>query len=136
MKSITIKIIAVAIVIIIFLTQHLSIYAHPYVLNIGYDDCNPPTNSNGTIKYNQDGEDEMWYSIAGINSEDVNNPANNIYCEYHLNESITTIRYYFADSAKDDPDYTWTTDIYKEYIKTMSHDEAIAKAEEFFEENR
>ena len=52
MKNIIIKNITIVLIIIMCLPQYLIIYAHQSVLNIEYDDCNPPTNANGTIKPN------------------------------------------------------------------------------------
>lgn len=116
MKKISIKVWTTLIVINICIFLGLSAFAHSDVLDVEYDECSPPTYTNGSIVFYQDGEDEMWYSIAALNTEDEENPENNIYCEYHLNDTITTIKYYFEDTAEFNSNYTWTTDIYRYYI--------------------
>ena len=70
MKNQFMKIITIVLAITMCLTQYLTIYAHQFVLNIGYDYCDPPVNADGTIKSNQDGDDEMWYCIAGLNTKE------------------------------------------------------------------
>lgn len=69
------------------------------MLNVGYDDCSPTIDSNGAIESNQDGEDEMWYCLLWGNHE------------RHISHNVTTVKYYFANEAKDDSTYTWTTDL-------------------------
>ena len=91
-----------------------------------YDDCIVPTNSFGNIICD-DGEDECWY-ILNARWEGVVTHIPYDAC-YHLSHEIYTIKYYFNDSSQDDPNYTWVTDPYKEYIKTMSHEDALIQAE-------
>ena len=80
------------------MVPYSTIFAHPEVLDVTYDVCQPVEN--------QEGEDELWYLLYRPFLE---------YDEYlHLSEDTTIIRYYFSDYAKDDLDYTWTTDVSKE----------------------
>ena len=78
----------------------ISAYAHEALLDIEYDECELTFKDNGSTA--DTGEDEIWYYLS---SRDISNYVR------HLDDKTQTIRYYFADSAKDDNTYTWTTDI-------------------------
>ena len=133
MKNKMIRVISLVIILTMFAISCLPVYAHESVLNVEYDPCNQSVDDEGDVVSN--GEDEMWYSIAGINVKDTSNPENNVYCEYHLNESITTIKYYFEECSELDTNYTWTTDIYKYYMSQgMTNSDAISQAETMEEE--
>ncbi len=106
-------------------SQGTTIYAHKSILSVEYDDCQPTKDINGDVLVNSDGIDEMWYytqrpviDFLGVVIDG----------EYHLDHDVQTIKYYFEPTSFLSS-YTWTTDIYKEYIKTMPHEEALAKSE-------
>ena len=96
-----------------------------------YDDCEPPKDEDGEVIANCDGEEEIWYynkrpviDFSGIVIDG----------EYHLDNEVQTIKYYFEPTSFLFS-YTWTTDIYKEYInKEMSHEDAMEQAELMAEE--
>ena len=88
------------VIICILLTSNVLVYAHEALLDVEYDDCTLTIGDKGTPT--NDGKDEIWYYLY---SSEVANHVN------HLDDKTQTIRYYFADSAKDDNTYTWTTDI-------------------------
>ena len=76
----------------------MTTFAHPNILDVPYGTCQPTQN--------QEGEDELWYLLYRPLLE---------YKEYfHLSEDMPIIRYYILDHAKDNLDYTWTTDVSKE----------------------
>lgn len=77
----------------------ISAYAHEALLDVDYDDCVVDLERGTPV---DDGKDEIWYYLY---SSEVANHVN------HLDDKTQTIRYYFADSAKDDDTYKWTTDI-------------------------
>lgn len=111
------------------MSSNISTYAHEILLNIEYDDCEVTLDRGTPVN---EGENEIWYYL--ISRQDLALEYNGeclIYIDYtrHLDHETTTIRYYFADSAKDDNTYKWTTDIYEEYRKIMSEEEAQAEAE-------
>ena len=112
-KNILVYVLAV----IIFLTSGVLTYAHEALLDVEYDDCEVDLEKGTPVN---DGEDEIWYYL---NSRRLAN-----YVQ-HIDHETQTIRYYFADRAKDDRNYTWTTDIYTEYLKTMSPELALEEAE-------
>ncbi|MCM1260875.1 MAG: hypothetical protein NC182_07095 [Prevotella sp.] len=77
---------------------HTTIFAHPNVLDVAYDAYQSTQD--------QEEENELWYLLHRSHIE---------YDEYlHLSEDTTIIRYYFSDYAKNDLDYTWTTDVSEE----------------------
>lgn len=77
---------------------HMTTFAHPNILDVTYDMCQPAQN--------QEGEGELWYLLYRPLLE----------CKeyFHLGEDMPVIRYYVLDHAKDNLDYTWTTDVSKE----------------------
>lgn len=92
------------------IVPHTIVFAHPDVLDVEYDVCQPTKG--------KEGEDELWYLLY--------RPLLG-YDEYlHLSEDITTIRYFFSDCAKNNPDYTWTTDVSKEIAQDIQN--AFAKS--------
>ena len=52
-----------------------------------------------------DGDDEAWYYY------DYSDIPTGYTLNIHYPHNITCIKYYFADTAYNDPNYTWTTDI-------------------------
>lgn len=84
--------------ILSFLVYFPTVCAHNSILEVEYDECNP--NING------DGEDETWYYLC---EENWSHGPNFTY--YHLDNNITTIKYFIEDTAKDDSTYTWDTEI-------------------------
>ena len=93
---------------LLLISGSINAFAHENVLNIDYDECIIPTDEDGNTNI-QDGEDEMWYCIASVNDA-----KNNVFCEYHLYESITTIKYYFEPFAEDGSGYSWNTEVSEE----------------------
>ena len=92
----------------ITISNHISILAHEKMLNVEYDQCTPSVP--------RDEADEIWYWLIWKNSE------------YHISHEEITIKYYFASNSEYDSNYSWITDIYKEYTKTMSEEEALVQA--------
>ncbi len=110
------KLLICIVIICILFGSVISAYAHEALLDIEYDECELTFKDNGSTA--DTGEDEIWYYL---NSRDISNYVR------HLDDKTQTIRYYFADSAKDDNTYTWTTDI-KE-ILGIAQEEAEQMAE-------
>ena len=108
----------------------VEIYAHEDVCAIDFDECAPEFDSFGNLIANCDGEDEMWYYTQ---KPVIDFWGAVITAEYHIDHEIQTIKYYFEPTSFLSS-YTWTTDIYEEYKKTMSHKDALAKAEIIAEE--
>ena len=116
-------------------TSSIYAYAHTTILNVGYDECELLFKNNGSTV--DKGEDEIWYYL--VSERDCTVYYNGNYMEVnefarHLPQYMLTVRYCFADSAREDSNYTWTTDILKEYRKTMSEEEALEEAEKTAEE--
>lgn len=99
-------------------SNNIFIFAHEEVLNVFYDDCTPPTLSSGEILTTRDSEDETWYCLLEQNDK-----------EHHISHTVDTIKYYFEEYSEDGSGYAWTTDIYNKYIETMSHEDALSKAQ-------
>ena len=98
----------------IFLGVTVNVRAHSFLLNIEYDDC--------SMVSNQNEEDEKWYFLYYPEADE-----GNISKEYeHIDEEVTTIKYYIYDSAANNSEYTWTTDLSESqanYIKQPSKQE-------------
>lgn len=110
MKSKFFLMIASVICFFSYIITHTILFAHPDILDVAYDACE-------TIQV-QDGEDGLWYLLYRPLSG---------YNEYrHLSEDVTTIRYYFSSYAKDNPDYTWTTDVSEDIANDIQN--AFAKS--------
>ena len=116
----------VTLIVYVVASFNMLTYAHDAILNVNYDTCVP--------EVIRDGEDETWYVLSGLFYKAQNENESDIYAEYHLSDEITTIKYYFSPNAENDDTYTWITDIYQEYKKTMSEEEALVEAEIMAEE--
>ena len=120
MKKIYITISKLLILTLIF-TSSISAFAHSSVLLVEQEDCQCDVLNIG--------DDETWYCLTKIDYKDNDDSIDDVAYQNHMDESITEIRYYFSPSAENDATYTWTTDIYNEYRKGMSDDEAAFEAE-------
>lgn len=98
MKKIIVCLIAFFILIFSILISPLNVYAHDSILNIEYDECNPDIYG--------DGEDEIWYYLCELGYS-----AGPDFLYYHLDNDITTIKYYFEESDLDGTGYRWETDV-------------------------
>ena len=134
-KNITQKVLIFTMILCIILSSNTPSYAHPKMLEVVYDDC--VISYNDRLTPEDEGEDEIWYYTISHNPLILNNNGEELlYLNYarHLDHETTTIKYFFEDSSQYDVNYTWTTDIYKTYLQTMSEEEALLKAEETAEQ--
>lgn len=81
-------------VFIICIVFPIGVLSHSSLLDIEYDECDDD---------DSDGEDEAWYFLSKIYN------GNDTYI--HIPHYINTIKYFFADSAYNDPNYRWNTDV-------------------------
>ena len=84
MKKILLYILSTITILSCISISSVQVYAHDALLNVEYDDC--------IYNLNGDGIDEMWYTLNNSSS-----------C-WHLDDNITTIKYYFenvSDFAQD-----------------------------------
>ena len=102
--------------------------AHETVLNVLFDEC-VVNYKNAYVIKKEDGYDEIWYYLTSMNTATILGMEMDVEISRHISNETNTIKYYFADNAQNDSSYTWTTDIFAEYIKTMAAEEAQEKAE-------
>lgn len=117
----------------IVLNSSSMIFAHETVLNALFDECIVNYKNPYVIKQ-EDGYDEIWYYLSSIDEVTILGIETQVDISRHLNHETKTIKYYFSEQSKDDVDYTWETDIYAEYRKTMSEEEAKAKSKAMADE--
>ena len=107
--------------VVILLSYNTVVFAHEEILNVDYDKCIVPTNDSGEIN-EEDGEGETWYCLTynfGIGTP--HNDSDDILWQFHLDEEVHTVKYYFEDSFTDKTGvtYSWTTDLSLELIQEI-----------------
>ncbi len=103
MKKINILIIMILTISYVFLLLN-TVDAHETILNIQYDDCQPDFYINSDDI--GDGINEVWYYLCEINySRDLEK------YYYHLPQETKKLKYYFAETSKEDSSYRWDTDV-------------------------
>ena len=112
------KFVALIMVLIIILNFSvfgtIQVFAHDEMLDVTYDNCQADVNG--------DGIDEMWYILVNKNS-----------ISYHCSNEIVTIKYYFEETAEDDPTRTWESYILEndyDNIENITNGMAEAMIEE------
>lgn len=98
MRKITVYLISAFLLSFLFVVSPINVYAHENLLDIEYDECSPDENG--------DGEDEIWYYLSELKyslEEELE--------YYHLDDDVTTIKYYFEENDLDGTGYSWNTDV-------------------------
>ena len=94
-------------IIVILLTSLLTntVFAHPSLLYVEYDECSKEENMSG--------EDELWYRLDNLDGQEMK-------MVIHLSHEITTIYYYFLSYTEDGQSMAWTN-----CVKTVWQDRGV-----------
>ena len=101
MKKIVFKIFSILLAISLVMPFGIYLSAHQNILYIDSDKC-------VVEGIGENGDDEMWYSLTRLNDKKNTDANDDVYYQLHLDQSVTTIKYYFEPFAEDGSGYTWT----------------------------
>ena len=107
MKKIVFKIFSILLAISLVMPFGIYLSAHQNILYIDSDKC-------VVEGIGENGDDEMWYSLTRLNDKKNTDANDDVYYQLHLDQSVTTIKYYFEPFAEDGSGYTWTTEVSEE----------------------
>ena len=110
--------ICLILIINIFAMSAIQGFAHPQMLNVGYDICDGSVNENGI--------DEMWYVLNDKEK-----------CE-HLSHENTTIKYYFSEYSRGNANATWINlirNIVPSYVSTDTIEDIVSDIKEAYAES-
>ncbi len=98
MKKITLLLIFIVTIICLYRISSNNVFGSQTLVDVGYDDC--------VADDSGDSEQERWYYLNEFGYSHGTS-----FTYFHLPTNKTTLSYFFANSAFNDSDYHWNTDV-------------------------